>query len=154
MTDAQALRNIAGGIADNGSSMTWRIAFSRHQRDFQQIVNDPTRGPWNRTLSDGQVHPGHTDAYEQIVPINEQVSWRHVFSDGIERDMGDVLLELMEFAIQWRTANHVPTSAFVQDAAARNGIAPRDHSREEGRKEGCGEKGCRQEGVEMKVGAQ
>ncbi len=69
MTDAQALRNIAGGIADNGSPLSWRVAFSRHQRDFQQIVNDPSRGPWNRTLSDGQVHPGHTDAYEQIVPI-------------------------------------------------------------------------------------
>jgi len=124
MTDAQALRNIAGGIADNGSPLSWRVAFSRHQRDFQQIVNDPSRGPWNRTLSDGQVHPGHTDAYEQIVPINEQVSWRHVFSDGIERDMGDVLLELMEFAIQWRTENHLSTSAFAEAAAARNGVAP------------------------------
>jgi hypothetical protein len=46
------------------------------------------------------------------VPINEQIACTHVFSDGLERDSGDVLMELMEFAIQWRQANHLPTSAF------------------------------------------
>jgi len=46
------------------------------------------------------------------VPISEQISWRRVFSDGIERDSGDVLLELMEFAIQLRTADNLPTTAF------------------------------------------
>jgi hypothetical protein len=115
MADAQTLRNVAGGIADNGTPFTWRFAFSRHPRDFQQVINDPERGPWQRTLPDGQVQAGHTDAYEQIVPINEQIAWRHVFSDGIERDSGDVLLELMEFAIQWRTENGLPTSAFSED---------------------------------------
>lgn len=65
-------------------------------------------------MPDGSQHAGHTDAYEQIVPINEQIAWTHVFSDGIERDSGDVLLELMEFAIQWRQANDLPTSAFVE----------------------------------------
>jgi hypothetical protein len=69
-------------------------------------------------MPDGSVHPGHTDAYEQIVPINEQIAWTHTFSDGIERDAGDVLMELMEFAIQWRQANNLPTSAFT---AAGNG---------------------------------
>ena len=33
------------------------------------------------------------------------------FSDGITRDSGDVLIELMEFAIQWRKANGLPTTA-------------------------------------------
>jgi hypothetical protein len=47
------------------------------------------------------------------VPINEQIAWTHVFSDGIERDSGDVLLELMEFAIQWRESNDLPSSAFT-----------------------------------------
>jgi hypothetical protein len=36
-----------------------------------------------------------------------------VFSDGLERDAGDVLMELMEFAIQWRQANGLPASAFT-----------------------------------------
>ena len=54
---------------------------------------------------------------------NEQIAWRHTFSDGVERDSGDVLLELMEFAIQWRAANDLPTSAFVDTEvpAATNG---------------------------------
>ena len=30
----------------------------------------------------------------------------------------------MEFAIQWRTENHLSTSAFAEAAAARNGVAP------------------------------
>lgn len=67
-----------------------------------RVVKDPSRGPWMRVMPDGSQHAGHTDAYEQIVPINEQIAWTHVFSDGIERDSGDVLLELIEFAIQWR----------------------------------------------------
>lgn len=124
MTDAHTLRTAAGGIAENGTPMPWRIAYSRHRRTFRQIVDDPNRGPWNRTLADGQVVPGHSDAYEQIVPINEQIAWRHVFSDGVERDLGDVLLELMEFAIQWRAGNGLPTSFFAEAATAGNGGDP------------------------------
>ena len=41
----------------------------------------------------------------------EQIAWVHTFSDGITRDSGDVLIELMEFAIQWRKANGLPTTA-------------------------------------------
>jgi hypothetical protein len=41
-----------------------------------------------------------------------------VFSDGIERDSGDVLMELMEFAIEWREANDLPTSAFTASTQA------------------------------------
>ena len=33
------------------------------------------------------------------------------YGDGITRDSGDVLIELMEFAIQWRKANGLPTTA-------------------------------------------
>ena len=118
MADAQDIKNVTAGVDTNGSPLAWRWAYSREPRDFNQVVKDPARGPWTRKMPDGSVHPGHTDAYEQIVPINEQIAWTHTFSDGIERDSGDVLMELMEFAIQWRQANNLPTSAFT---AAGNG---------------------------------
>jgi hypothetical protein len=105
-------------VEGNGLPESWRWAYSRWPRDFNQVVNDQAREKWNRTMPDGTVHPGHTDAYEQIVPINEQIAWTHEFSDHIVRDSGDVLMELMEFAIQWRQANGLPTSAF---RAAGNG---------------------------------
>ncbi|WP_395308322.1 C39 family peptidase [Mycobacterium sp. AMU20-3851] len=121
MTDAQEIRNATTGTAANGWPFEWRFAYSRHPRAFNQIVDDPERGPWNRRQPDGTEHAGHTDAFEQIVPINEQIAWRHVFSDGVERDSGDVLLELMEFAIQWRSANGLPPSAFVESEVRTNG---------------------------------
>ena len=123
VVDARDIQNAVAGIDANGSPFPWRFAYSRHPRDFNQINNDPDRGPWRRTQPDGTERAGHTDAYEQIVPINEQIAWTHVFSDGIRRDSGDVLLELMEFAIQWRKANNLPTSAFG------NGGPPRRASR-------------------------
>ena len=113
MADASSIQQATAGTDNNGQPYPWRFAFSRHRREFGDIVNDPNRGPWNRTNPDGQVVPGHTDAYEQIVPTNEQVAWTHEFSDGIVRDAGDVLMELMEFVIAYRTANDEPTSAFT-----------------------------------------
>jgi hypothetical protein len=121
MADAQEIKNATAGVDTNGSPLAWRWAYSRDRRDFNQVVKDPGRGPWTRKMADGSVHSGHTDAYEQIVPINEQIAWTHVFSDGLERDSGDVLLELMEFAIQWRQANDLPASAFT---AARHDGRP------------------------------
>lgn len=112
MADAQELQNDRAGVAGNGWPLAWRFVYSRARRAFNEIVNDPNRGPWNRRQPDGSTHAGHTDAYEQIVTTAEQIAWTHEFSDGIERDHGDVLLELMEFAIQWRKANGLPTSAF------------------------------------------
>ena len=113
VVDARDIQNTEAGVDANGWPCAWRFAYSRHPRDFNQIVNDPRRGPRLRTQPDGTKHDGHTDAYEQIVPINEQIAWTHVFSDGIKRDSGDVLLELMELAIEWRKANNLPTSAFT-----------------------------------------
>lgn len=123
MADAEEIRNATTGTAANGWPFAWRYAYSRHPRDFNEIVNDADRGPWMRRQPDGTDHAGHTDAFEQIVPINEQIAWRHTFSDGIERDSGDVLLELMEFAIQWRASNDLSTSAFADTEvpAATNG---------------------------------
>ncbi len=112
-TDAQDIKNAIAGVRADGSPLEYRVAHSRYPRDFNQIINDRDRGPWHRTY-DGTELAGHTDAYEQIVPINEQIAWTHVFSDGINRDSGDVLLEVMEFVIQWRKANNLPTSAFTQ----------------------------------------
>lgn len=102
----------AQGVDTNEWPYPWRFAYSRHPRDFGDVVNDPNRGAWNRTQPDGSTHDGHTDAYEQIVPINEQIAWTHEFSDGIVRDSGDVLLELMEFVIEQRARNKLPSTAF------------------------------------------
>ncbi len=55
-----------------------------------------------------------------MVTTAEQIAWTDEFSDGIVRDSGDALLEFMEFAIQWRTANGLPTSAFAGTPAGEN----------------------------------
>ena len=73
-------------------------------------VDDPARGPWN-SIHNGQPVQGTYDAFEQLVTVAEQLAWVHTFSDGITRDSGDVLIELMEFAIQWRQADGLPTTA-------------------------------------------
>jgi predicted chitinase len=105
--------NASAGVDTAGWPLPWRFAFSRSPRDFNQIVDDPDRQPWRRRQPDGTEVPGHTDAFEQIVTIDEQIAWTHTFSDGITRDTGDVLLELMEFAIAWRRANNQSPSAFA-----------------------------------------
>ena len=83
---------------------------ARHPRNIGDIVDDPDRGPWN-SIHNGQPVQGTFDAFEQQVTAAEQLAWVHTFSDGITRDSGDVLIELMEFAIQWRKANGLPTTA-------------------------------------------
>jgi hypothetical protein len=115
MVDAASLYRAIAGVEEDGTPQPWRFAFSRHPRNFNEVVKDPNRGPWTRKNPDGAVVPGHTDAYEQIVPINEQIAWVHRFSDGITRDSGDVLMELMEFVLEWRTVNKRPLSAFTKD---------------------------------------
>jgi hypothetical protein len=81
-------------------------AFPQHRRHRRR----PEPGAWNSTHN-GQSYQGTYDAFEQQVTTAEQIAWVHTFSDGIVRDSGDVLIELMEFAIQWRKANNLPTSA-------------------------------------------
>jgi hypothetical protein len=103
-----------------GWPQPWRFVFSRHNRNFGDIVNDPNRGPWSRRQPDGTEFPGHTDMAEQMVTTAEQLAWTHVFSDGVERDPGDILLDLMEFAIQWRKANQLPPSAFTDGQAPQS----------------------------------
>ena len=136
MAEAQDIQNAAAGVDAHGWPLKWRYAYSRYPRAFNQIVNDSNRGPWHHTQPDGVEQAGHTDAYEQIVPINEQLAWTHEFSDGIKRDSGDVLLELMELAIQWRRASSAPTSAFVDAGAppdtSADGIEPAVEPRRRG----------------------
>jgi fido (protein-threonine AMPylation protein) len=109
MSSADDLQSDIAGVT-NGQPETWRQVLARHQRNIGDIVNDPNRGAWNSTHN-GVVFAGTFDAFEQIATVAEQISWVHKFSDGITRDTGDVLIELMEFAIQWRKANNLPTSA-------------------------------------------
>lgn len=93
-----------------GWPQPWRFVFSRFPRPFNSIVKDPARGQWWRRQPDGKMQPGHTDADEQMVPVAEQIAWRNKFSDGIERDHGDVMIELMEDLIARRKAAGEPTS--------------------------------------------
>ncbi|MDH6245189.1 hypothetical protein [Mycobacterium sp. OTB74] len=110
MTDASSLQTDISGVTANGVPEPWRLVLARHPRNIGDIVNDPNRGAWNSTHN-GQTYQGTYDAFEQQVTTAEQLAWVHKFSDGITRDSGDVLIELMEFAIQWRKANNLPTSA-------------------------------------------
>jgi hypothetical protein len=108
--DATTVQADISGVAVSGVPQWWRRVLARHNRDIGDIVDDPDRGPWN-SIHNGQPYQGTYDAFEQQVTVAEQLAWVHTFSDGITRDSGDVLIELMEFAIQWRQANGLPTSA-------------------------------------------
>ena len=110
MADPNSLQADISGVAVNGAPESWRQVLARHPRNVGDIVDDPTRGAWNSTHN-GQAYQGTYDAFEQQVTVAEQIAWVHTFSDGITRDSGDVLIELMEFAIQWRKANGLPTTA-------------------------------------------
>jgi fido (protein-threonine AMPylation protein) len=110
MTQPQDIQNDISGVSGNGNPEPWRLVAVRHPRKIGDIVNDPTRQAWNSTHN-GVNYAGTFDAYEQQVGIAEQIAFVHPFSDGQTRDVGDVLIELMEFAIQWRKANNLPTSA-------------------------------------------
>ncbi|MBO0884390.1 MAG: hypothetical protein J2P17_29480 [Mycobacterium sp.] len=110
MTSPNSLQADISGVDVNGTPEAWRNVLARHPRNIGDIVDDPARGPWNSTHN-GQSYQGTFDAYEQQVTTAEQLAWTHQFSDGIVRDSGDVLIELMEFAIQWRKANNLPTTA-------------------------------------------
>ncbi|OBG29458.1 hypothetical protein A5672_02830 [Mycobacterium alsense] len=111
MADATSIQaDVSGVNPTSGTPQGWRRVLARHNRNIGDIVDDPARGPWNSTHN-GINYQGTYDAFEQEVTTAEQIAWVHTFSDGIVRDSGDVLIELMEFAIQWRKANNLPTSA-------------------------------------------
>ncbi|MGO9349799.1 MAG: hypothetical protein ACLP3C_02705 [Mycobacterium sp.] len=118
MTTPDSIAADVSGVADPsapnaGAPEPWRAVAARHPRNIGDIVGDPSRGPWV-SQHNGTPYPATYDAYEQQVTTAEQIAWTHKFSDGIVRDSGDVLIELMEFAIQYRTANKLPTSAGPQ----------------------------------------
>lgn len=91
--------DISGVNPTNGQPESWRNARSRYPRDIGQIVNDPSKGPW-KSEHNGQRYEGHFDAFEQIVPLTEQLSWVHKFSNGKTYDPGDILIGLGEFLIK------------------------------------------------------
>lgn len=93
-----------------GWPQPWRFVYSRFPRPFNAIVKDPARGPWGRVQPDKTWQNGHTDSDEQTVTIGEQIAWRNTFSDGITRDHGDVMIELMEDLIARRKAAGQSTS--------------------------------------------
>ena len=115
MADAQELQAQTRGVFPpsdkrSGWPQPWRFVRSRFPRPFNSIVKDPDRGPWRRTQPDGTQQDGHTDADEQMVTVGEQIAWRNTFSDGITRDHGDVVIELMEDLIDRRRRAGLSTS--------------------------------------------
>lgn len=110
MADANSLQENVSGVQSNGDPEMWRLVKARQERKIGDVVNDPTRGPWY-SEHNGKRYVGTFDAFEQIVVTAEQLGWVHTFSDGIKRDPGDILIEVMEFVIAQRKAAGVPTSA-------------------------------------------
>lgn len=99
MSDANSIQADVSGVNADGTPQPWRSVRARHPRNIGDVINDPTRGPWNSTHN-GQSYPGTFDAFEQIVTVAEQIAWTHTFSDGVTRDVGDVLIGLGEFLVK------------------------------------------------------
>jgi hypothetical protein len=119
--DIQAdISGVAPPEAPNaGDPQPWRLVKARWPRNIGDIVNDPNRGPWTSNHN-GKPYQGTFDAYEQQVCVAEQLAWTHKFSDGIVRDPGDILIELMEFVIAWRaTQAPPPVKAPAPDAGRK-----------------------------------
>lgn len=106
----QGVLNQNAGVEANGDPDMYRLVKGRQSRNIGDIVNDPTRQAWNSTHN-GKNYVGTFDAFEAVTLTAEQCTGVHAYSDGITRDMGDVLIELMEFAIEWRKANGVDTTS-------------------------------------------
>jgi hypothetical protein len=98
MADAQSIINQAAGVDANGAALAYRKVKARHERNIGDVVNDPNRGPWNSTHN-GVDYDGTFDADEQMVTVAEQIAWVHTFSDGVERDVGDILIGLGELLV-------------------------------------------------------
>ncbi|OIN79782.1 hypothetical protein [Mycobacterium malmoense] len=117
MSDANSIQADVSGVDTNGDPVRggngslYRIICSRFDQGPDAIVGNPDKQEWS-SVHNGVEYAGHFDAFEQIVPIGDQISWKHEFSDGIVRDPRFILHELMEFAIQWRKANGLPTTAY------------------------------------------
>lgn len=111
MSDADSIQSDISGTNPNGTPQMWRASALRHANGPDAIIGDPTKQAWNSTHN-GVTYGASFDAFEQIVATADQVPWTWKFSDGITRDHRFVMHELMEFAIQWRKANGLPTTAF------------------------------------------
>lgn len=113
MADADSVQAEIAGVNVNGQPEMWRASALRHANGPDAIIGDPTKQAWN-SEHNGVEYGASFDAFEQIVAIADQIAWVWKFSDGIVRDPRFVLHELMEFIIQWRTANKLPTTAFPE----------------------------------------
>ncbi|AGM13568.1 hypothetical protein SEA_ADNAMA_37 [Mycobacterium phage Adnama] len=98
MSSPDELKAIDLGVELNGDPQPWRFVKVRHNREIGDIVTDPARGEWNSDHN-GKHYEGTTAQAEHIVGIAEQIAWTHIFSDGVKRDAGDVLIALGEFLV-------------------------------------------------------
>lgn len=106
----------------NGAPEMWRASALRHPNGPDAIIGDPTKQAWNSTHQ-GVAYGASFDAFEQMTATADQIPWTWRFSDGIWRDHRFVMHELMEFAIQWRAANHLPSTAFPAAKQPPSGAA-------------------------------
>jgi hypothetical protein len=112
MADPNSVQaDISGVDPGNGDPQMWRASALRHPNGPDAIVGDPTKQAWSSTHN-GQTYGASFDAFEQATATADQIAWTWKFSDGIVRDHRFVMHEAMEFIIQWRKANGLPTTAF------------------------------------------
>lgn len=111
MADPNSLQSDISGVDANGDPEMWRIVCSRYPQGPDAIVGNPDKQEWGSEHNDVE-YAGHFDAFEQIVPIGDQISWTWKFSDGIVRDPRFILHELMEDLIARRKAAGQSTTAF------------------------------------------
>lgn len=111
MADPNSLQNDISGVSTSGDPEMWRIVCSRFAQGPDAIVGNPDKQEWD-SVHNGVRYAGHFDAFEQIVPIGDQIAWTWKFSDGIVRDPRFILHELMEDLIARRKAAGEPTTYF------------------------------------------
>lgn len=109
--DISGVDPASGEPLRGGNGSLYRIVCSRYDQGPDAIVGNPDKQAWG-SIHNGVHYGGHFDAFEQVVPIGDQISWVHEFSDGIVRDPRFILHELMEDLIARRKAAGQPTTAY------------------------------------------
>lgn len=119
----QDVINDSQGIDGNGAPLMYRFVKGRQPRNIGDITLDPTRQAWF-SLKAGTNFVGTFDTGDHGTLAAEQVTGVHTYSDGMKRDHGDAVIEIMEFVIEWRKANNLPTSSAPAAIVAKATVAP------------------------------
>lgn len=105
MADADSVAANEAGVAlnvpglKNGDALPWRVWPGRYERNIGDVVNNPATQEWNNTYN-GIPAGGTADLGAQVKMLDEQLAWKHKFSNGKTYDPGDILIGLGEFLIK------------------------------------------------------